>query len=451
MLEVMAALNLILLAIVVVLVTVLLVRSPRGSESLYGSLQHLERTQERTERLLHEEMERGRQESARNALLVREEVAGAVKDWGDSIVRSIALLGSQQKSQLDTFSEQLVTLTNSNEHRMLELKQTVDTRLQGLQEDNTAKLEQMRRTVDERLATTLEKRLGESFKQVSERLEAVHQGLGEMRNLADGVGDLKRVLTNVKTRGVWGEVQLGMLLEQVLTPDQYETNVACKAGSQERVEYAIRLPGGDGETGAPLWLPIDAKFPLEDYQRLLEAQEAGDAAGADQALRGLEARIKASARDIQSKYLDPPRTTDFGIMFLPTEGLYAEVLRRPGLAEALQRECRVVVTGPTTLGALLNSLQMGFRTLAIEKRSSEVWQLLGAVKTQFRQFGGLLESVQKRLDQASTTVENAARKSRSIERRLKDVEEIPLESADRWLLLGDSNDEAGLLSETEEG
>ena len=414
----------------------LLVILRRSRQGVVGaSLKQLERGQDRGERLLREEMERGREEAARSAQTVREEVGNAVKDWGDTTVRNIGALGSQQKSQLDTFSERLVTLTGSNEQRMIELRSTVDTRLQRLQEDNAAKLEQMRQTVDERLTATLEKRLGDSFRQVSERLEAVHKGLGEMQNLAAGVGDLKRVLSNVKTRGTWGEVQLNMLLEQVLTPDQYEANVACKPGSGERVEYAIRLPGqGAGEGGA-VWLPIDAKFPVEDYQRMLEAQGRGDVAGVELALKGLEVRVKQSAREIQGKYLDPPRTTDFGIMFLPTEGLYAEVLRRPGLAESLQRDCRVIVAGPTTLAALLNSLQMGFRTLAIEKRSSEVWQLLGAVKTQFGQFGGLLEKVHKKLDQASSTIEDAAKKSRTIERKLRDVEEIPVESVGELLSL----------------
>jgi len=251
------------------------------------------------------------------------------------------------------------------------------------------------------------------------------------------------VLTNVKTRGTWGEVQLGMLLEQILTSDQYQANVACKKGCGERVEFAIRLPGQDGGDDDVVWLPIDAKFPVEDYQRMLEAQERADAAGMDSALKGLEARVRASAKDIQTKYLDPPRTTDFGIMFLPTEGLYAEVLRRPGLAESLQRDCRVVIAGPTTLAALLNSLQMGFRTLAVEQRSSEVWQLLGAVKTQFGQFGGLLEKVHKKLDQASTTIEDAARKSRTIERRLKTVQGMPAEDAETLLALGSPEAEAG--------
>ena len=262
----------------------------------------------------------------------------------------------------------------------------------------------MRQTVDERLTSTLEQRLGESFKQVSERLEQVHKGLGEMQTLAAGVGDLKQVLTNVKTRGTWGEVQLGTLLEQIMNPEQYATNVACKLGCAERVEFAIRLPGQPGRDAEEVWLPIDAKFPVEDYQRMLDAQDKGDLAGMDAALKALEARVKVSAKDIQTKYLDPPRTTDFGIMFLPTEGLYAEVLRRPGLVDSLQSNFRVLVTGPTTLGALLNSLQMGFRILTVEKRSSEGWQLLGAVKTQFGQFGGLLDKVHKKLDQASSTI-----------------------------------------------
>ncbi len=422
MLEVLAICAIVLLAATVILLVALLLRDKRVS--LGAALRDLERGQERAQGLLREEMDRSREEVARTSREVRAELAASVRDWGDSAVNSVGLLGAQQKSQLDTFVEQLVTLTTSNERRMHELRQTVDGRLRQLQDDNAVKLEQMRQTVDERLTATLEKRLGESFRQVSERLEAVHQGLGEMKTLADGVGDLKKVLSNVKARGTWGEVQLSMLLEQVLAPDQYEANVACKAGSAERVEYAIRLPGHENAVGAPVWLPIDAKFPVEDYQRMLEADGRGDLAGVERAQRGLESRVKHEAKEIQSKYLDPPRTTDFGIMFMPTEGLYAEVLRHPGLADALQRDCRVIVAGPTTLAALLNSLQMGFRTLAIEKRSSEVWQLLGAVKTQFGQFGGLLEKVQKKLDQASSTIEDAARKSRTIERRLKDVGEV---------------------------
>jgi DNA recombination protein RmuC len=427
MAEVLGVVAVALLVVAVVLLLMLLLGRRSAAET--GALRRLVEGQDRGERLLREEMARSREEHARSSVALREEVTGVVKGWGDSTVNSIGQLGLQQKNQLDAFARQLVALTEANEKRMTDLRLTVDGRLKQIQDDNAVRLEQMRQTVDERLTATLEQRLGESFKQVSERLEAVHQGLGEMQILAAGVGDLKQVLSNVKTRGTWGEVQLGMLLEQILTPDQYQKNVACKAGCAERVEYAIRLPGQDGGDGGEVWLPIDAKFPVEDYQRMLEAQERGDAAGIEQALKGLEGRVKAAARDIQAKYLDPPRTTDFGIMFLPTEGLYAEVLRRPGLAESLQRDCRVIVTGPTTLAALLNSLQMGFRTLAVEKRSSEVWQLLGAVKTQFGQFGELLDKVHKKLDQASSTIEDAARKSRNIERKLRTVQEVPSETA----------------------
>jgi DNA recombination protein RmuC len=410
------------------LLLAVLVRQGRGS--LDRPLRELAVGQERTERLVREEMERGRTETARNAQQLRQEVAEAVRGWGESAMGAIG------------------QLTASNEQRMIQLRDTVDTRLRLLQEDNSAKLDQMRQTVDERLAATLEQRLGDSFKQVSERLEAVHRGLGEMQTLAAGVGDLKRVLTNVKTRGTWGEVQLSMLLEQVLSPEQYDANVVCKSGSAERVEYAVRLPGQEENGGEPVWLPIDAKFPVEDYQRMLDAQGLGDTSAMEQALKALETRVKLSAREIQSKYLDPPHTTDFGIMFLPTEGLYAEVLRRPGLVESLQRDCRVVVAGPTTLLALLNSLQMGFRTLAIERRSSEVWQLLGAVKTQFGQFGGLLEKVHKKLEQASTTIDDAARKSRTIERKLRDVEEVPVEDVGELLsLVGGEPDEEGGVDE----
>ena len=380
---------------------------------------------------VREEMGRSRLEAAQNSQQVREDVASGHERPGG--------LGHQQhqpdrdpaKGQFDTFAKQLVALTESNERHMNDLRTTVDNRLKEMQSDNATKLEQMRQTVDERLTSTLEQRLGESFKQVSDRLEQVHKGLGEMQSLAAGVGDLKQVLTNVKTRGTWGEVQLGTLLEQIMTPEQYAANVACKQGCAERVEFAIRLPGQPGRDGGEVWLPIDAKFPVEDYQRMLDAQDKSDLPGMDLALRSLEVRIKASAKDIQTKYLDPPRTTDFAIMFLPTEGLYAEVLRRPGLVESLQSNFRVLVTGPTTLGALLNSLQMGFRILTVEQRSSEVWQLLGAVKTQFGQFGGLLEKVHNKLDQASSTIEDAARKSRTIERRLRTVQELPGEAAEQ--------------------
>jgi DNA recombination protein RmuC len=296
-----------------------------------------------------------------------------------------------------------------------------------MQADNASKLEEMRRTVDEKLHATLEQRLGESFKLVSDRLEQVHKGLGEMQTLAAGVGDLKKVLTNVKTRGSWGEVQLATLLDQLLTGEQYGKNVATRPESSERVEFAIRLPGraiGDEEQ-RPVWLPIDAKFPLEDYQRLLEAQERADPLASAAAIKALEVRLRDEARKIHDKYVEPPYTTDFAILYLPTEGLYAEALRRPGLVDSLQRDLRICIAGPTTLAALLNSLQMGFRTLAIERRSSEVWAVLGAIKTEFGKFGEVLEATHRKLEQASRSIEAAGVRTRQIERKLRGVEALP--------------------------
>jgi len=320
----------------------------------------------------------------------------------------------------------------ANDRRSAELRQTLEQRLSELQQGNEAKLEQMRATVDEKLHATLETRLGESFKLVSERLEQVHAGLGEMRTLATGVGDLKRVLGNVKTRGVLGETQLAALLDELLTIDQYATNVATRPGSAERVEFAVKLPGtGD----APVWLPIDAKFPREDYERLLDAQDRADADAASAAGNALEQRIRLEAKKIAEKYIAPPHSTDFAVLFLPTEGLYAEVLRRPGLFEAMQRDYRVVIAGPTTLSALLNSLRMGFRTLAIEQRSSEVWQVLGAVRTEFGKFGTVLDAVQKQISTVGNTLEKAGVRSRAIEKRLRTVEALDAETTQR--LLGD--------------
>jgi DNA recombination protein RmuC len=303
------------------------------------------------------------------------------------------------------------------------VRSIVDVRLKQLQDDNARQIDKMRATVDEKLQGTLEKRLGESFKLVSDRLEQVHQGLGAMRQLASDVGGLQKVLANVKTRGGWGEVQLGALLEQVLTPDQFARNVKTRDESADHVEFAIKLPGD--ENGAPVWLPIDAKFPTEDYQRLLVAQEQGNAATVDEAMKSLETQLKKSAKDICQKYINPPRTTDFALMFLPTEGLYAEAIRRVGLVEQVQRDCRVVFAGPTTLAALLNSLQMGFRTLAIQKRSSEVWNLLAGVKTEFGKFGEALSTVKEKLDQAARKMEDVDVRSRAIRRKLRDVEELP--------------------------
>ncbi|PWR22956.1 DNA recombination protein RmuC [Zavarzinia aquatilis] len=309
----------------------------------------------------------------------------------------------------------------------------LERRFDRLAADSAAKLEEMRRTVDEKLQGTLEARLGESFRQVSERLEAVHRGLGEMQSLAAGVGDLKRVLGNVKARGIWGEMQLEALLGQILTPDQFLTNVATKPGSAERVEFAIRLPGHDKDM--EVLLPIDAKFPREDYERLLDAADRADAEAVESAAKALETRLKAFARDIGEKYLNPPRTTDFAIMFLPTEGLYAEALRRPGLIDLLQRDFRVIPAGPTTLAALLNSLQMGFRTLAIEQRSSEVWQLLGAVKTEFARYGEVLDKVQKKLAEASSQIDKVAVRRRAIDRQLRQVEGLDPVAAARLIEL----------------
>ncbi len=325
----------------------------------------------------------------------------------------------------DTLNEQLRQLSDTNERRLIEVRTTVDTRLQALQADNEKKLEQMRQTVDEKLHATLEARLGESFKQVADRLELVHRGLGEMQRLASDVGSLNRVLNNVKTRGIFGEVQLAGLLEQVFTPEQYAVNVETVPGSGARVEFAIRLPGRGAPGSAPLWLPLDAKFPREDYERLLEAQDRADVAAVDAAGKAIEQRLRVEARTIAEKYLAPPHTADFAILFLPTEGLYAEALRRPGLFEALQREHRVMLAGPTTLLATLNSLQMGFRTLALEQRSSEVWQVLGAVKTEFAKFGDVLAKTKKKLEEAGNTISSVETRTRMMGRALKSVESMP--------------------------
>ena len=340
--------------------------------------------------------------SAREA---REELSRGLASFGQGMSTQIASVAGLQNQQFEA------------------LRGAVEQRLEKIRIENADKLEQMRRTVDEKLHATLEQRLSESFKQVSERLEQVHKGLGEMQSLAAGVGDLKKVLSNVKNRGVLGEVQLASLLEQMLTPEQYETNVATKPGSRDRVEFAIRLPGRDSE--GPVWLPLDAKFPTEDYQRLQEAQDAADPVAVEVAAKALEARIRLEAKTIAEKYLAPPATTDFGLLYLPFEGLYAEVLRRPGLFEVLQRDYRVTLCGPTTLSALLNSLQMGFRTLAIEKRSSEVWQVLGAVKTEFGRFGEVLARTKAQLQTVANSIDAAETRTRQIERKLRDVEALP--------------------------
>ena len=353
----------------------------------------------------------------------RTQLAATQQHQADTLGRSgeLQALALQRFSQ--TLTEQLRALAQSNDLALTQVRMTVEQRLAAIQADNEKKLEQMRATVDEKLHATLEQRLGESFKQVADRLEQVHRGLGEMQLLAKDVGSLNRVLTNVKTRGIFGEVQLAGLLEQVFTPDQYALNVETVPGSGARVEFAIKLPGRRDD-GAPLWLPIDAKFPRDDYERLLDAQERADKPGAEAAGRAIEQRLHMEAKTIREKYVAPPHTTEFAILFVPTEGLYAEALRRPGLMEALQREYRVTLAGPTTLLATLSSLQMGFRTLALEKRSAEVWEVLGAVKTEFAKFGEVLAKTKKKLDEASSTIDLAQTRTNQMARKLKSVEAL---------------------------
>ena len=390
---------LVILSAVLALLIWLVLRG-RGSAAdltpLNGKIDALLGQQERTDRSVREEIAQFRAEMKIGAHQERAELTVSLKSFSDSVEQKMAAVG-----------------------------QLVDDKLKQIQEDNTRQLEKMRETVDEKLHSTLEKRLGEAFKQVSERLEQVHQGLGDMRNLAADVGDLRKVLTNVKARGTWGEVQLGALLEEILAPEQYVKNVKIKENSSELVEFAIKLPGKDDSPSDHVLIPVDAKFPVEDYQRLQDAQEKGDVVAADDAVRQLEASIKKAAKDISQKYIAPPRTTDFGIMFLPAEGLYAEVIRRTALVQMLQREYHIVITGPTTFAALLNSLQMGFRALAIQKRSSEVWKVLGEVKSAFGRFGDTLDAVHKRLEQAAVSVDDARKKSRTLQGKLRAVESSP--------------------------
>lgn len=389
-------------------------------------------------------------EATTNNAANREEAGKNLKAFTESLLLQIGQVATLQKQELEKFSVAIGALTHSNEQKLEAVRQTVEGKLTAMQADNAAKLELMRQTVDEKLHATLELRLGESFKIVSERLELVHKGLGEMQTLAHGVGDLKKVLSNIKTRGNWGEVQLGNLLEQMLTPDQYAANVAVNPQTQDRVEFAVKLPGRDGN-GKCVWLPIDAKFPQEDYQRLVDAAEKGQAEEVANFAALLEARICAEAKKIKDKYIDPPNTTDFAILFLPTEGLFAEVLRRPGLCDGLLHDHRVVLAGPTTLAAVLSSLQMGFRTLVIEKRSSEVWQVLGAVKTEFGKFGDVLEKVQKKLHEASNTIEGAQTRKRAVERHLRAVEGLSNEESLKLLtLLSSAAPEEG-FAETGDG
>jgi DNA recombination protein RmuC len=419
-----AALIGLIAGVVVVAGIFLLIRRRRSDDAqLIERFEALDRAQEREERMLREEAARSREEAQSAAKAQREELNAALQNLGESNLKSIVEIGAMLKGQLETVSAQTGKLTESNEARLESLRAVVDQRLKQLQEDNSQQIEKMRATVDEKLQGTLEKRLGESFQMVSERLERVHQGLGAMQQLASDVGGLQRVLTNVKTRGGWGEVQLGALLEQVLTPDQFARNVRTREGGNEQVEFAIKLPGD--QNGVPVWLPIDAKFPVEDYYRLIAAQETSDLTATEEAMKNLETALRKSAKEICAKYINPPRTTDFALMFLPTEGLYAEAIRRVGLVEQVQRECKVVFAGPTTLAALLNSLQMGFRTLAIQERSSEVWNLLAAVKTEFGKFGGVLDGVKKKLQEATNKIDEVDIRARAITKKLRAVEESP--------------------------
>jgi len=429
----------VLLLVNLLLLGWLLVRKPSGTEADKG----------RTELLAgmadgHEKIERElRREISDSARSSRQELATTFATFQQTLVQQSAeairtqntqidAFGQQvtqqltllQKTLSDTLSTQLQSVGESNARRMGEVRETLEKQLAQLQQTNSAKLDEMRKTVDEKLQTTLEARLGQSFKQVADRLEQVHKGLGEMQTLAQGVGDLKHLLTNVKTRGIFGEAQLSALLEQVFTVDQYAAQVVTRPGGKNPVDFAIKLPGRS-DSGEPLWLPIDAKFPSVDYEALLDAQQRADVPGAEMAGKALEARIRLEAKSISEKYIEPPYTTDFAILFLPTEGLYAEVLRRPSLMESLQRDYRITLAGPTTLLAMLNSLQMGFRTLALEKRSSEVWQVLGAVKTEFGKFGDVLAKVKSQTETVLNTLSSAEQRSRVMGKALRNVEALP--------------------------
>jgi DNA recombination protein RmuC len=388
----------IIIGLLLLVIVLLIWQLKRGSSifsPLDGKLDVLKTLQERTENSVRDEIAKFRAEYQNQSREQREELAGSLKGFGDSV-----------------------------EQKMENVRLVVDDKLKQIQEDNTLQLEKMRETVDEKLHATLETRLGEAFKLVSERLEQVQKGLGEMQSLASGVGDLKKVLLNVKTKGVLGEAQLGAILDQILTPAQYEKNVKTKEKSGDHVEYAIKIPSKD-DSGSFLWLPIDAKFPTEDYISLIDAYEKADIVEIETYTKSLKAKIERFAKDISVKYIDPPNTTDFAIMFLPFEGLFAEVLRIPGLFEKMQREHKITITGPTTISAFLNSLQMGFRTLAIQKRSTEVWKVLGEVKTAFTKFGDTLDVVRDRLEKAVNTVDDARKKSKTLQGKLRAVEEVP--------------------------
>ncbi|WP_335955126.1 DNA recombination protein RmuC [Acinetobacter guillouiae] len=431
----------ILVAIIIVaIIQILLLLKKSGKFNTDDILSPMSQSFERIERFTSNELGKSREESSQQSRFNREELGGTVKaellTYAQTMRESLKQISDEQTKHLNAFVEQINNLNRSQTQQAELLRNKIEEKLINLQKDNSEQLEKMRQTVDEKLQGTLEKRLSESFKLISERLESVHKGLGEMQVLASGVGDLKKVLTNVKTRGTWGEVQLGAMLEQVLTIDQYEANVSTK-GNAERVEYAVKIPSKNSDQEI-VWLPIDAKFPMESYSRLIEAQDNADAVGVESALKELEVRIKQSANDISRKYISPPSTTDFAILYLPTEGLFAEVTKRSNLVDMVQRDYRVVFAGPTTLWSILNSLQMGFRTLAIEKRSSEVWNTLAAVKTEWFKYGEALDKVKKKLEEASNSIDQAQVRTRAVGRKLKEVQELPSSQADNILDLEDT-------------
>lgn len=403
-----------LTALLLVLV-ILLLRRPAGAAG------QAEDRVARMEKALSMQLQRSMQDNLAQFSMQRDEIGAQMTRMAQMLSGDVGRMSEAQQNSLRGMGMQLVEMVRLNQQKLDEMRLTLEKSLKSMSEDNAGRLEEMRRTVDEKLQSTLESRLNQSFEMVSKRLEQVYRSLGEMQALAEGVGDLKRVLSNVKVRGTWGEVQLGALLEQMLAPSQYACNVAVRPGSTERVEYAICLPGKDDE-GSAVYLPIDAKFPQEAYLRLTDAASEGDAAAVEAQAKQLENILKAQARQIMEKYINPPHTTDFAIMYLPTEGLYAEAVRRSGFIESLQRDYRVSVAGPSTLTALLNSLQMGFRTLAIEKHSSEVWRLLGECKREFNEFAGMLDKTRKKLQEAVNTMDTAAKKSRRIDRKLKAVQ-----------------------------
>ncbi|MCX7695164.1 MAG: DNA recombination protein RmuC [Caloramator sp.] len=424
----------VILLIVIIVLQILVILKQKNTLDIEKPLRNLSQTlEDRINNTIKDEMGRNREELNKNSSQNRMEISQSIKGLTDSLNTQITNIGNMQNKQLEVVSNQLIEFLKKNQDGLDKIRQSVEEKLTQIQNDNNKKLEEMRQTVDEKLHSTLENRLSQSFQNISERLEALYKQLGEIQSLTTGVNDLKRALTNVKVRGIWGEVQLANIISDILTKEQYEENVAIKKGSLDRVEFAVKLPGKE-DLNRCVYLPIDAKFPQEDYQRLLDAQEEGNKEGVDLARKQLQNRIRQEAKSIFEKYIDPPNTTDFAIMFLPTESLFAEVIRDVGLIETLQRDYKVIVTGPTTISALLNSLQMGFRTLAIEKRSSEVWALLGAVKTEFTKFGEILEKTQKKLQEASNTIETAAKKTKTIEKKLKSVQELPVEESERILI-----------------